>query len=87
MYAATMVHSLGCGLGLLDMLGAALRNEVAERTCLLLDVKERKQGEFSGNIAQVADARSEDPSEDLNSAKRVLENRNLEVVQYTTLDD
>jgi hypothetical protein len=85
MYAATMVHSLGCGLGVLDMLGAALRNEVAEQTCALLDVKDRRQAE-SDNITTPTSPRSEDISGDLKSATRVLEDRNLAIVQYTTLD-
>jgi hypothetical protein len=86
MYAATMVHSLGCGLGVLDMLGAALRNEVAERTCALLDVNDRKQAE-SDDTTIPTSPRYEDTSRDLISATRVLEDRNLSIVQYTTLDD
>ena len=83
MYAATMVHSLGCGLGVLDMLGAALRNEVAERTCLLLDAEDQKKVRDGRNIAKPAKRVTVVPI----SAKRILEDRNLVVVQYTTLDD
>lgn len=86
MYAATMVHSLGCGLGVLDMLGAALRNEVAERTCLLLDVKDKKQAE-SENTTIPTSPRTEEIPGVLKSATRILEDRNLAIVQYTTLDD
>ena len=82
MYAATMVHSLGCGLGVLDMLGAALRNEVAERTCLLLDAEDQEKIHLSGDTLKLKGGPSE-----LKNAKSILENRNLIVVQYTTLDD
>lgn len=83
MYAATLVHSLGCGLGVLDVLGAALRNEVAERTCLLPDAEDQKKSQASVDTAKPTEGISVVPK----SAKRILEDRNLVVVQYTTLDD
>lgn len=88
MYAATMVHSLGCGLGVLDVLGAALRNEVSERT---VDFIDREQSKSIEGIVMIRDKAA--PSADTvlhegsKSAKRVLEDCNLVVVQYTTLDE
>ncbi|KAJ9097456.1 hypothetical protein QFC20_006197 [Naganishia adeliensis] len=88
LYAATMVHSLGCGLGVLDVLGAALRNEVARDTLKVMDSEPIKSVEkpapLSSKEAVLEDA---DACDGPKSANRVLEDRNLVVVQYTTLDE
>lgn len=88
LYAATMVHSLGCGLGVLDVLGAALRNEVARDTLKAMDSEPIKSVEkpasLSSKGAVLEDA---DACDGPKSANRVLEDRNLVVVQYTTLDE
>jgi hypothetical protein len=82
-----MVHSLGCGLGVLDMLGAALRNEVARKTLELIHKERPESLEKSAAWAGKAVV-SEDAARypELKSATRALEDCNLVVVQYTTLD-
>lgn len=90
LYAATMVHSLGCGLGVLDVLGAALRNEVATETLKALDNEPiqplERRASPSGKEA-VLECANVDAYDGLKSANRVLEDRNLVVVQYTKLDE
>ena len=86
MYAATMVHSLGCGLGVLDVLGASLRNGVSCETAQLLDANVSRT--LAGDENAVAEERgAAQITNSVVSAKRVLEERNLVVVQYTTLGD
>lgn len=86
MYAATMVHSLGCGLGVLDVLGASLRNGVSCETAQLLDADVSRT--LAGDENAVTEERGATQiTNSVVSAKRVLEERNLVVVQYTTLGD
>ncbi|KAJ9109216.1 hypothetical protein QFC21_000545 [Naganishia friedmannii] len=86
MYAATMVHSLGCGLGVLDVLGAALRSGVLRETIKLLDADARRlSAGDKGGVEKELDVVRRPCS--VISAKRVLEEHDLVVVQYTTLGD
>lgn len=88
LYAATMVHSLGCGLGVLDMLGAALRSEVARHAIEAMNNESTDSpAEDSFAARQKAVAGHADAHEKLKSATRLLEDRDLVVVQYTTLDE
>lgn len=87
LYAATMVHSLGCGLGVLDILGAALRNEVAGRTIQAMDGGSIQSPATIREAGQSRVTEDTDDYEGLKSANRVLEDHNLVIVQYTTLDE
>ncbi|KAI5451953.1 hypothetical protein NCC49_001253 [Naganishia albida] len=88
LYAAAMVHSLGCGLGVLDMLGAALRSEVARHAIEAMNNESTDSpAEDSFAARQKAVAGHADAHEKLKSATRLLEDRDLVVVQYTTLDE
>ncbi|KAJ9128335.1 hypothetical protein QFC24_000628 [Naganishia onofrii] len=77
---------LGCGLGVLEVLGASLRNGVSCETAQLLDANVSRT--LAGDENAVAEERgAAQITNSVVSAKRVLEERNLVVVQYTTLGD
>lgn len=86
MYAATMVHSLGCGLGVLDVLGAALRSGVSRKTVQILDADPGHTSVDGEDAIKKGLNVVHDPDVGI-SAKRVLEKHDLVVVQYTTLGD
>ena len=73
-YAATLVHGLGCGMAIVDMLGAGLRHGVASKVVEmgLLD-------EPSNHHTRSGDG------EGLRSARGILEDHDLVVVQYAGL--
>jgi phosphatidylinositol glycan class U len=73
-YAATLVHGLGCGMAIVDMLGAGLRHEVARKVI--------EMGLLDETLAQPT--RSGD-SANLKSARGILEDHDLVVVQYAGL--
>ena len=73
-YAATLVHGLGCGMAIVDMLGAGLRYEVA-----------RKVVEMGLLDEPSADRTRSSDGADMRSARGMLEDHDLVVVQYAGL--
>jgi phosphatidylinositol glycan class U len=76
-YAATLVYSLGCGMALVDILGAGLRQQAARR---MIDEGILDEGD-DGITNQVPAGRSEE----IKSTKAILEDHDLVVVQYAGL--
>jgi phosphatidylinositol glycan class U len=73
-YAATLVHGLGCGMAVVDMLGAGLRHEVAKKVIELGLLDE-----------PTTDDPQSDDNDGMRSAKSILEDHDLVVVQYAGL--
>jgi phosphatidylinositol glycan class U len=75
-YAATLVYGLGCGMGIVDMLGAGLRAEAAKK------VVESGSLEEGGRRTMESGEK-----EKVRIAKLILEERDLVIVQYAGLED
>lgn len=71
-YAATLVYGLGCGLGVIDFLGAGMKARIGQTVV-----------ESQGLVG--TDQRSGQQATEVESAKSILERNHLVIVQYPGL--
>jgi hypothetical protein len=76
-YAATLVYSLGCGMAVVDILGAGLGQQAARKMIDKGILDERDDGVTSQMLSVRAG--------EIRSAKAILEERDLVIVQYAGL--
>lgn len=75
-YAATLVYCLGCGMAVVDVLGAGLRQQAARK---VIDAGILDVGDPNDNEAKIREA------DEVESAKAILEKHDLVIVQYAGL--
>lgn len=86
-YAATLVYGLGCGMALVDLLGAGLRWEVRQKVVRRRRAEEEKRGPMGEETPGMGGEKEEKGSgrRETREERDVFLEMGLDVVQYTSL--